>query len=106
MRLTEASLGATVRIVFITPRSKKRLEKLSALGIVPGSKVRLLQRNPSFVLEIGQTTEAPDPIPAIVAKELRIRWLPVPMEPTAKVPSVGEMPVPDDAALRRIAGMV
>jgi hypothetical protein len=47
-----------------------------------------------------------DPIPAIVAKELRVRWLPVPMEPTAKVPSAGEMPVPDDAALRRIAGMV
>ena len=60
MRLTEASLGAAVRIVFITPRSKKRLEKLSALGIVPGSGVRLLQRNPSFVLEIGQTTVAVD----------------------------------------------
>jgi DtxR family transcriptional regulator, Mn-dependent transcriptional regulator len=60
MRLTEASLGASVRIVFITPRSKKRLEKLSALGIVPGSRVRLLQRNPSFVLEIGQTTVAVD----------------------------------------------
>jgi len=60
MRLTEASLGAAVRIVFITPRSKKRLEKLSALGIVPGSRVRLLQRNPSFVLEIGQTTVAVD----------------------------------------------
>jgi len=60
MRLTESSLGAAVRIVFITPRSKKRLEKLSALGIVPGSRVRLLQRNPSFVLEIGQTTVAVD----------------------------------------------
>ncbi len=60
MRLTEASLGAAVRIVFITPRSKKRLEKLSALGIVPGSRIRLLQRNPSFVLEIGQTTVAVD----------------------------------------------
>ena len=60
MRLTEASLGAPVRIVFITPRSKKRLEKLSALGIVSGSRIRLLQRNPSFVLEIGQTTVAVD----------------------------------------------
>jgi len=60
MRLTEASLGATVRIVFITPRSKRRLEKLSSLGIVPGSRLRLLQRNPSFVLEIGQTTVAVD----------------------------------------------
>ena len=60
MRLTEASLGAIVRIVFITPRSKRRLEKLSSLGIVPGSRLRLLQRNPSFVLEIGQTTVAVD----------------------------------------------
>jgi DtxR family Mn-dependent transcriptional regulator len=59
-RLSEASLGAPVRIVFITPKSRKRLEKLSALGIVPGSRLRLLQRTPSFVLQIGQTTVAVD----------------------------------------------
>ena len=47
-----------------------------------------------------------DPVPAIVAKELRIRWLPVPLEPSGKNPSAREMPVPDDAALRRIAGKV
>ncbi len=47
-----------------------------------------------------------DPIPAIVAKELRVRWLPVPLEPSGKDPSAGEIPVPDDAALRRIAGKV
>ena len=47
--------------------------------------------------------EALDPIPAFVAKELRVRWLPVPMEPPGKDPSAGKMPVPDDAALRRIA---
>ena len=59
-RLSDASLGTPVRIVFITPKSKKRLEKLSALGIVPGSLLRLLQRNPSFVIQIGQTTVAVD----------------------------------------------
>ena len=47
-----------------------------------------------------------DPVPAIVAKYLRIRWLPVPLEPSAKDPSAGEIPVPDDGALRRIAGKV
>ncbi len=46
-----------------------------------------------------------DPIPAIAAKELRIRWLPIPLEPAGNDPSV-EIPVPDDAALRRIAGKV
>jgi len=50
--------------------------------------------------------EVLDPIPAIVAKELRVRWLPVPMEPSEKAPPAGEIPVPDDAALRRIAGKV
>jgi DtxR family Mn-dependent transcriptional regulator len=59
-RLSDASLGASVRIVFITPKFVKRLEKLSSLGIVPGSTVRLMQRNPSYVLQVGQTTVALD----------------------------------------------
>lgn len=59
-RLSDAVLGEVVRIVFITPKSRKRLEKLSSLGIVPGSSIRLLQKNPSFVMEIGETTVAVD----------------------------------------------
>ncbi len=59
-RLSEAAIGEGARIVFITPKSRKRLEKLSALGIVPGSRIRLLQRNPSYVLQIGETTVAVD----------------------------------------------
>jgi DtxR family Mn-dependent transcriptional regulator len=47
-RLADAVLSEEVRI------------KLSSLGIVPGSRIRLLQRNPSFVLEIGETTIAVD----------------------------------------------
>jgi hypothetical protein len=50
--------------------------------------------------------EVLDPIPAIVARELRIRWLPVPMEPAGKAPPAGDLPVPDDAALRRIAAKI
>jgi len=59
-RLSDASVGLPVRIVFITAKSVKRLEKLSSLGIVPGSTIRLMQRNPSHVLQIGQTTVAVD----------------------------------------------
>jgi len=59
-RLSDASLSVAVRIVFITPKSVKRLEKLSSLGIVPGSTVRLMQRSPSHVIQIGQTTIAVD----------------------------------------------
>ena len=59
-RLSDAGLGDAVRIVFITPKSRKRLDKLSSLGIVPGCRLRLLQRNPSFVLQLGETTVAVD----------------------------------------------
>ena len=47
-----------------------------------------------------------DPIPAIIAEKLRVRWLPVPVEPSGEEPVPGELPVPDDAALRRIAEKV
>jgi len=50
--------------------------------------------------------EVLDLIPAIVAKKLRVRWIPVPVEPAGKSPSTGPLPVPDDGALRRIAGKV
>ncbi len=37
------------------------MDKLAALGVVPGSEVRLHQRAPAYVLDIGETTVAIDP---------------------------------------------
>ena len=59
-RLSDASLSVPVRIVFITPKSVRRLEKLSSLGIVPGSTIRLMQKSPSHVIQVDQTTVAVD----------------------------------------------
>ena len=72
----------------------------------PSTEPALLLKYAAPDLPDRSAREVLDPIPAIVAQELRIRWLPVPIEPSGKAPSAGEMPVPDDAALRRIAGMV
>jgi len=47
-----------------------------------------------------------DPIPGIVSRELRVRWLPVPQEPSGSGSVPSELPVPDDAALRQIAAKV
>ena len=58
--LEELGLGKEGRIVFIAPKSHQRLDRLSALGIVPGSIVRMHQKNPSHVLQIGETTLALD----------------------------------------------
>jgi DtxR family transcriptional regulator, Mn-dependent transcriptional regulator len=58
--LEELGLGEEGRIVFIVPKSHQRLDRLSTLGIVPGSIVRMHQKNPSHVLQIGETTLALD----------------------------------------------
>lgn len=66
----------------------------------------LLLKYASPDLPIPSARAVLDPIPAIVSKELRIRWLPVPQEPSKTDPSTREIAVPDDAALRRIAGKI
>jgi DtxR family Mn-dependent transcriptional regulator len=58
--LEELGLSEEGRIVFIAPRSHRRLDRLSTLGIVPGSVVRMHQKNPSYVLQLGETTLALD----------------------------------------------
>jgi len=58
--LEELGLGEKGRIVFIAPRSHQRLDRLSTLGLVPGSVLRMHQKNPSYVLQIGETTLALD----------------------------------------------
>ncbi len=59
--LAHLELGAAGRIVFIAPRFHDRMDRLAALGVIPGSEVRLRQRAPSFVVEVGETTIAIDP---------------------------------------------
>lgn len=54
-------LGVRGRIVFIAPKFHDRMDRLAALGVVPGSELRLRQRAPSFVIEVGETTIALDP---------------------------------------------
>ncbi len=53
-------LGATGRIVFIAPKFHDRMDRLAALGVIPGSEIRLHQRSPSYVIEVGETTIALD----------------------------------------------
>lgn len=58
--LKDMEIGQSGRIVFIIPSSHSRLDRLGSLGIVPGSIIRLHQKRPSFVIEIGETTLAID----------------------------------------------
>ena len=68
--LKDMAIGETGRIVFIIPSSHSRLDRLGSLGIVPGSIIRLHQKQPSFVIEIGETTLAID---YGITKEIYVR---------------------------------
>jgi len=59
--LRSFEIGATGRIVFIAPKFHDRMDRLAALGVIPGSTIRLHQRSPSYVIEVGETTIALDP---------------------------------------------
>ncbi len=70
--LTSIKAGERARIVFIMPSAHSRLDKLSALGILPGNTLRVHQKSPAFVLELGETTIAID---KDIAKEIFVRVL-------------------------------
>ena len=59
-RLTEVEPGRISKIVFIVPKSKFQLDRISVLGIVPGENVAVKQKQPSYVIQVGATTVALD----------------------------------------------
>jgi len=68
--LDKLAIGERGRIMFISSKSHVRLDKLSTLGIVPGSVLRVHQKRPAFVIQIEETTLALDPE---IIKEIYVR---------------------------------
>jgi DtxR family Mn-dependent transcriptional regulator len=53
--LSESTIGAAYRVVFIASRSHRRMDRLAAFGVVPGAALRLHQRLPTFMIQVGGT---------------------------------------------------
>ena len=68
--LSDMDVGAKGKISFMAPRTHARLDRLSALGFVPGSLVTVHQKRPAFVVKIGETDIAIDPE---IAAEIYVR---------------------------------
>jgi DtxR family Mn-dependent transcriptional regulator len=62
--------GTESRIVYIVPRERERLSRLTNMGIVPGARIRVQQKVPAFVLALGETTLAVDPA---IAAEIYVK---------------------------------
>ncbi|MEJ2696683.1 MAG: metal-dependent transcriptional regulator [Candidatus Sulfobium sp.] len=69
-RLTDFEVGASGKITFIVPSDPSRISKLNSLGITAGSVIKFVQKTPSCVLQIDETTVAIDPE---IAKEIYIK---------------------------------
>ncbi len=69
-RLSDFEVGSRGRIVFIIPKETARIGRLSSVGVVPGSSIRLVQKMPSCVIQIDETTIALDPD---IAKEILVK---------------------------------
>lgn len=52
--------GESAEVLCLAGESPSRRNHLAVFGLVPGAELRLLQRVPSFVIEIGETVLALD----------------------------------------------
>jgi DtxR family Mn-dependent transcriptional regulator len=59
--LSDSAIGTDYRIVFIASHSHRRLDRLCALGVVPGASLRLHQRAPAFIIKVAETDIALEP---------------------------------------------
>ena len=60
-RLASLPVGSRGVVVKVLRDNVGRAERLAALGVTPGARVRVLQRFPGFVFECDQTELAVEP---------------------------------------------
>jgi len=58
--LADLSPGASGRIAYIHTKERATLDKLIAMGALPGAEVSVIQTFPSYVFQVGQTQVAVD----------------------------------------------
>jgi DtxR family Mn-dependent transcriptional regulator len=68
--LTELTPGQSGEIAFLAPSFHRRLDRLSSFGILPGSRLQLHQKTPTYVVRVGHTELA---LEADVAREIYLR---------------------------------
>ncbi|MDI6728561.1 MAG: iron dependent repressor, metal binding and dimerization domain protein [Thermodesulfovibrionales bacterium] len=70
VKLADFEVGHRGKILFITPSEAARIGRLSSIGIIPGTVIKLIQKRPSIVLQVDETTIAIDPE---LAKEIFVK---------------------------------
>ena len=58
--LRDLPVGQSAKVAYISSPSHKRLDQVTAVGLLPGATIQVHQRSPAFVLDVGQTSLALD----------------------------------------------
>ena len=58
--LSEIRSGEKVKVVYVTTKSHASLDRLSAIGVIPGLKLTIHQKHPSIIIQYGETQLALD----------------------------------------------
>lgn len=68
--LSRLERGETCEVAYVGTRDESRLDRLTCLGILPGHRLKLLQRHPSYVIEVDETHLGLDPS---IAEEIYVK---------------------------------
>jgi len=68
--LTELKSGEQGEIAYILTEDNKKMQKLMAMGVLPGNKIVLMQAFPSYIFRVGYSEFAID---TAMAKEIFVR---------------------------------
>ncbi len=68
--LTEVQAGQWVKVVVLSTQDHDRLHQLLSMGISPGTRLRVHQRTPVFVVQVHESEFAMD---GDVARDIRVR---------------------------------
>ena len=70
LRLADMEPGEDGRIAYLHTSENRELQKLMSLGILPGISVKLAQKFPSYVFQVGQSQFAVD---EAIARQIYVR---------------------------------
>ncbi len=68
--LSKLRSGVRAKVVYIATKSHASLDRLSSIGVIPGLKLTVHQRQPSLVIQYGETQLALD---KDIAKDIYVR---------------------------------
>ncbi len=69
--LCDGQPGAEGVVVYLSARDQREVQKMMAMGMLPGTAIRVIQSFPSYVFQIGYSQFAVD---KQLAEAIHVRW--------------------------------